>query len=93
MTPPKIFSGRLRKDVHRVMLDLLEQAAGPELNANTILRAGREEFGPRASADQPKAELHWLAERGCLNVELRGENILAAKLTRRDATRISSRPN
>ena len=77
MTPPKTFSGRLRKDVHRVMLDLLEHAAGPELNANAILRAGLEEFGPRASAGQPDAELHWLAERGCLNVELRGKNILA----------------
>ena len=85
MTPPKTFDGRLRKDVHRVILDLLEQAAGGELNGN-LLRAGREEFGRRANAAQPKAKLHWLAEQGCLNAEPRGENILAAKLTRRGET-------
>ena len=85
MTPPKTFDGRLSKDVHRVILDLLEQAAGRELNGN-LLRAGREEFGRRANADRPKTKLHWLEEQGCLNAEPRGENILAAKLTRRGET-------
>ena len=89
MTPPKTFDGRLSKDVHRVILDLLEQAAGCELNGN-MLRAGREEFGRRANAAQPKAKLHWLEEQGCLNAEPR-KNILAAKLTRRGET--SWRPN
>ena len=87
MTPTKTFNGPLRKDVHRVMLDLLEQTAGHDLKAD-LLRAGREEFGPRANADQPH---HWLAEQSCLNAEQRGENILAAKLTRRGET--SWRPN
>ena len=87
MTPTKTFNGPLRKNVHRVMLDLLEQTAGHDLKAD-LLRAGREEFGPRANADQPH---HWLAEQSCLNAERRGESVLAAKLTRRGET--SWRPN
>lgn len=87
MTPSKTFNESLIKNVHRVMLDLLEQTAGHDLKA-AMLRAGREEFGPRASADQPH---HWLAEQGCLNAERRGESVLAAKLTRSGET--SWRPN
>lgn len=90
MTPSKTFNERLPKDVHRVMLDLLEQTAGHDLKA-AMLRVGRDEFGPRANADQAHAKLHWLAEQGCLNAERRGGNILTAKLTRRGET--SWRPN
>lgn len=84
MTPPKTFKDRLREDVRRVVLDLLEQAAGYDLSADMI-RAGLAEFGHRPSADQLKTELNWLAEQGYLNIEKRGEGILVAKLTRRGA--------
>lgn len=84
MTPPKTFNESLREDVRRVVLDLLEQAAGHDLNADMI-RLGLAQFGHHPSADQLETELSWLSEQGYLSVEKRGYGILVAKLTRRGA--------
>lgn len=80
----KTFRQSLREDVRRVVLDLLEQAAGHDLSA-AMIRVGLAEFGHRPSADELNTELHWLAEQGYLNIETRGEGILVAKLTQRGA--------
>lgn len=90
MTPPKTFSESLRENMRRVVLDLLEQAAGYNLSANMI-RVGLAEFGHHPSTDQIETEMNWLAEQGYLSVEKRGENILVAKLTRRGADVVEGR--
>lgn len=80
----KSFKESLREDLRRVVLDLLEQAAGHDLNADMI-RLGLAEFGHHPSADQIKTELNWLKEQGYLNVAERGYGVLVAKLTQRGA--------
>ena len=90
MTPAKTFKQRLREDVRRIVLDLLEQDAGYDLSA-TMIQTGLAEFGHRPSADQLKTELNWLAEQGYLNLETRGDNILVAKLTQRGADVVEGR--
>lgn len=90
MSPVKTFKQRLREDVRRVILDLLEQADGYDLSADMI-RTGLAQFGHRPSADQLKTELNWLAEQDYLNLETRGDNILVAKLTQRGADVVEGR--
>ena len=80
----KSYKERLRENLRRVVLDLLEQAAGYDLSADMIM-LGLKEFAHHPSADQLKTELNWLAEQGYLNVDERGFGVLAAKLTQRGA--------
>ena len=88
--PTKEFKERLRENMRRVVLDLLEQADGYDLSVEMI-RAGLAEFGHRPSADKLKTEINWLAEQGYLNIERRGDSILVATLTQRGADVVEAR--
>lgn len=84
MTPRQKFNEQLLEDLRRVVLGLLEQASGNDLSIDMI-RVGLAQFGHHPSMDKLKTEVRWLSEQGYLNVEMRGESVLVAKLTRRGA--------
>lgn len=72
----------VRADIRRVVLNVLEEAPGYELN-NDIIRAALAQLGHNPSHDQLRTELHWLAEQGLLTVRTVGDTTLVAKLTQR----------
>ena len=75
------FSRLVAEDQRLILLQLLDQAEGYDLNTN-ILSSALGEFGHRPSLDKLRAEIAWLEEQGLVETRLVGA-ILVAKATSR----------
>lgn len=73
----------LREDQRLVLLRILADL--PAYRSNSyVLSSALHQLGHAASADQIKAELHWLAEQGLTRIEDH-EGVLVVTLTERGA--------
>jgi len=73
----------LQEDCRLVILRLLAEATGYDLNSS-IIQAGLAEFSHRLSRDKLHGELAWLEEQGLVNTrEVR--SVVVAELTARGA--------
>jgi Fe2+ or Zn2+ uptake regulation protein len=76
------FAEHLAEDRRLVILRLLEQAPGYQLNAS-VLHSGLDRIGHDVSRDVLRTDLAWLAEQGLVTLDHLAEGVTVATLTER----------
>ena len=75
------FANHIAEDQRLIVLQLLDQAEGYDLNIN-ILASALAEFGHRPSLDKLRSELAWLEEQGLIDTRNVGSVVVAQATAR-----------